>query len=255
VPAIVSLLVGTSYAAIILVADDFSGSSATNLVGTNVDTFDAAIALSGGSGTWTGVFNNLKADGSVSGNNGKSNYIDLGSYINDHKGAADGIFSLTATMASTGSIHLGFSNKTNFSDTTTTDVHMLGGVEFADNDNAINMFAGPGAGDSYISVATVAAAATPVTLTVTLDLTSSFYDGSTKFGKVTWTEAVLGEVGSTTFNSDQNFRAIQIMGSITGKLDGDFDNLTLSQIPEPRSSLLGALGILLLLRRRRRHDS
>jgi hypothetical protein len=47
------------------------------------------------------------------------------------------------------------------------------------------------------------------TLTVSLDVNpAGGWDGTTNFGTVTWFDSVLGVIGSSTYTSDENFRAI-----------------------------------------------
>ena len=89
-----------------IISESFGGLSSSDLSTDTADSFASAITTAGGSSTW-GANTNIKADGSysISASNGgpaagdyASAYLNLGSYINDRKGAADGLFTLQLTM-------------------------------------------------------------------------------------------------------------------------------------------------------------
>jgi hypothetical protein len=93
----------------------------------------------------------------------------------------------------------------------------------------------------------------PRTLTVTLDLTG--YNGTSNFGKVTWSDSQLGVIGSYTYTVARNFGSILITGAggATAPSTGTISNLTLSQsIPEPATMGLLLLGSVMGLRCRRK---
>jgi hypothetical protein len=158
----------------------------------------------------------------------------MGSYINDTKGTADGLFELTMTISETTGawISLGFGQE----NTPSTDRDMTGGtvvspaptlqtnglgtIVYRDALNELDMFGGLGSANPVDGPDNNTGART---LTVTLDLTPA---GGT-FGKVTWSDSVLGVLGSYTFPGARNFGSILITGAAT--VTGTISNLTLSQ--------------------------
>lgn len=71
-------------------AEDFRGLAENILNDTTAFHFSSDIETAGRSSTWLADAG-FKADGSIT-ERRKSAYLDLGSYINDAKGAANGIF-------------------------------------------------------------------------------------------------------------------------------------------------------------------
>ena len=107
--AAASLFLATAPAhAAVIVAEDFGGSGGA-LTGTTANTFASGITAAGGSSTWVADPGFLD-DGSVSVSR-RAAYLNLGSYINDAKGTANGKFDLTMTISETTGawISLGFS--------------------------------------------------------------------------------------------------------------------------------------------------
>jgi hypothetical protein len=69
----------------------------------------------------------------------------------------------------------------------------------------------------------------PRAVTIALDLTpSGGYNGSTHFGTVTWSDSVLGIIGSFTYTSARDFGSIFISGA--NPFTGAISNLTLEQV-------------------------
>jgi hypothetical protein len=66
------------------------------------------------------------------------------------------------------------------------------------------------------------------TVTVTLDFTPAAYNGTNNFGKVTWSDSVLGALTNYTYTSAQNFRSILI--SVSASSAGTISALTLTQV-------------------------
>ena len=67
------------------------------------------------------------------------------------------------------------------------------------------------------------------TLTVSLDFTpTGGYNGTSNFGRVTWSDSVLGTLTNYTYTSAQNFRSILISDSASSS--GTISGLTLTQV-------------------------
>lgn len=249
-------------AATVIISENFGGASTANLAGTSADTFDSAITTAGGSSAWGGSAN-IKANGDAYGNNAKVVFLNLGTYINDTKGSSNGLFDFTATIGlhtdstlrkGSGFNFISFHNTASpASGVNTSTVGSIGARALG---NQVAYAFQNSMADATIVDTTSGAH----TVTISLDLTSSFYNGTTQFGKITLTDSVAGVLGSTVLTSDQSFSAISIMadGSLTSSRTGtQFSALTLTQstaVPEPSTALLGGLGVLLLLLYRRRCD-
>ena len=246
-------------AATLLVAENFGGDGTSDLAGTTADTYDAGLTASGGSSAWGGD-GNIENDGTTNGNNAKVIYLSLGSYIDDSKGDADAIFELTVTSnanpntgSQSGIGFLSFSNIAMPGSGTTTHTIASVGSNFA------GTTVGYGFGDIDINGVTTTSTGNPHTLTIGLDLTSTYYDGSTQFGQITLSDSVEGELATTILTSDTSFSSISFVLSLnTQRARLQFSNLTLTQaeaqtqIPEPTATaIFGACGLLLLLRRSR----
>jgi hypothetical protein len=217
----------------------------------------------------------FRADGSVVGTGsaaqrGGSAYLNLGTYINDAKGTANGKFVLTATISSvTGGswLALGFATQTapntlrNFTNASSGGTASTQGYA-----NMVYRVSGDidqfrGLGNLNPVAADDVTFSSARTLTITLDFTPlGGYNGTSNFGTATFgANTGVGdtyeEFGSSVFSANASIGSLLLSwagsstdGNVTG---GGFSNLTLSQIPEPSAALLGSLGLLALLRRRR----
>ena len=246
--------------AITLVSHDFGGLSSTDLSGQTADAFAAAITTAGGSSTWTGG-DRFKADGSVADTGSgtrQSASLNLGSFINGQRGNSDAIFILSVTMAQpTGSnwISSGLStlntpstghDMTGSSNTgaVTTYLYRIGASA------QLDMRDGLGTDGVIVGSNGVSTAGGVQTLTVTLDLRN--WNGTDNWGTVTYTATGFTTPESYTSNlaaTNSSFGAILLTTAPSAA--GSISNVTLSQIPEPTTALLGGLGLLALLRRRR----
>jgi len=262
------LALSASANAAVIVSENFGGLDANNLSGTSADTFSSAIVTAGGSATW--VANSaFKADGGLTIYRGSA-YLNLGSYINDAKGASNGIFILQATIAlpiqngsepgfatigfaqeNTPNTGKGFNNQGSGSAST----NGLGTLIYRTN-GIIDGFGGP----SSTNIVNGPTGNTgDVTMRITLNLSS--HNGVNDFGTVyfatnTGVDGAFVELDPYVFNADRNFGSILLSGftsqaSSSNTITSSFSDLTLSQIPEPAAALLGSLGMLLLFRRRR----
>jgi MYXO-CTERM domain-containing protein len=236
---------GTAAAATVIVAENFGGLSTTNLAGTTADTFSSAIVTAGGSATWAG-HEQFKADGSVAGTIAGSAYLNLGSYINATKGQTNGLFELTATISPvTGTwLTVGFSSSS-APGTGNTFINGggLGTMAYRANGD-IDQWAGSGS-SNQVAADDITFSGNR-TLTITLDLRN--HNGTSNFGSVSFSDSVAGVFGSFNYTSNQNFNSILLSTATT---QGTYSDLTLTQVPEPGAALLGGLGLLALLRRRR----
>lgn len=237
--------IGQTQAAV-LITENFGGSGSA-LSGTSADSFDTAIVTAGGSATWNAnaIFTD---DGAVANTAIAGASLSLGSYIDDAKGTATGKFDLTITVSETTGtwISLGFSRELAPTVQFTSDSgDGLATIIYRDNGN-FDMFAGIKTAGSVDGGETVYTG--DRTLTVSLDFTpAGGYNGTSNFGTVTWSDNVAGELGSFAL-PEESFASILISASNTS---GTISGLSLTQIPEPSAALLGGLGSLLLLRRRR----
>jgi hypothetical protein len=232
------------------------------LNGTTADTFDAGITAAGGSSTW-----NADAAGKFFDNgtfNGSRNaaYLNLGSYINNAKGQANGLFDLTMDISpTTGSwISLGFSTLN--TPAITFDMTGANGIATiiyrpTNQPLELDMFGGVGSANAIDGPTTSGGTRT---VTVRLDLTPlGGYNGINNFGTAYFYDSVLGNLGSLgdtpsklsfTYTTPQNFGSILISGGAS--TTGTFDNLLFTQVPEPCTAVLVGLGGFALIFRRRR---
>ena len=227
-----------------IVAENFGGTGAA-LNGKTADTFAAAVTAAGGSGTW-GAGAAFLDNGTVSVDAlQNSAYLNLGSYINNTKGTASGMFDLTMTISpTTGSwISLGFATQNNpntaknFTDTgsgaagTTTGIGTIlyRATDAAPTADALACFGGTGNANGLGNITDITGNRT---LTVTLDLTpAGGYNGTSNFGRVTWSDSVLGTLTNYTYTSARDFRSILI--SEANSSGGAVSGLTLTQILPP----------------------
>ena len=248
-------LVGPLSAAV-LFQDDFSGSGSTNLNGTTPD-------ITQGTTTWV-ADTEYKADGTgtatATTNTSIRAYLTLGNLIDDNRGNANALYTLSATfnVTSTGTATIwhafGFWDENapteNFGSTPSDGTAWM--LRRANAD--IQTFLGPRTSGGLTETgASPDDVAGTVDLQVVLDLTD--WNGATNWGSVTYYGKLSsastynliasGELGST----NSTFRAVGIGG---GEAAGNFDFFQLSQIPEPSSiGMLGFAGAALLMRRRR----
>jgi hypothetical protein len=226
------VLTAASANAVVIVAENFGGDGSGVLNGTPADTFSPAITAAGGSATW--VANSGFLDNGAVNVNKKAAYLNMGSYINNAKGTAKGLFTLTMTMTQpTGTwISLGFGQENtpntekDFTNTGTgtATTYGLGTILYRSPTGTppgeLKMYGGPGSGNAVTYVGSYTGTRT---LTVTLDLTPA---GGT-YGKVTWSDSVLGVIGSYTYTAARTFNSILITVAATSA--GTISNLTLSQ--------------------------
>jgi len=211
----------------VIVAEDFVDA----LNATTAETFDAAIVTAGGSATWVAGTDFLD-NGVVTDNSTKSAaYLGLGSYINDTKGTAAGMFDLTMTISETTSAWLSLGFATSNTPGTGGDFTGLSGMGtiIYRASGELDMWAGPGT--SFGGTDGPDGNSGARTMTVTLDLTS--HDGLTDFGTVSWSDSSLGSLGSVPYTSDVDFGSILISESASG---GTISALTLTQIGESGSA-------------------
>ena len=251
-----------SAANVTVLSEAFGGLSGSNLAGTTADTFDSAITTAGGSSNWVANAA-FKADGSVASNSGSA-YLNLGNYINNLKGTADGKFILTATIGQpSGSfwISVGFSAANLSTDQSATNfVGAFTGVA-----TAVNRVTGA-TGNEYFGKGITAATTNPdagifsgaVTFTTTLDFTTAGgYNGTSNFGTATFTNSFNSVVGSYTYTTNQTFTGLGFTASSTsGTISAlSLVQVTASAVPEPATYAawmgLGLLGVAACRRFRR----
>lgn len=248
-----ALGVATSGTADTVIVQETFGGTGVALNGTSAEIFDADITTAGGSGTWAASTTFLD-NGLVNGVAGNSSaYLNLGSYINDTKGTSEGIFELTMTVGDvTGTSNAWFSLGFSATTSPSTSNHFLDAVNFSTgtvilrerSSGELDFWAGTGNANASQGPTGASGART---LTVTVDL--STHNGITDFGSVTWSDSVLGVVGSHSYGADTDFTSILL--SEPGTTTATLSNLTLTQVPEPGSLALLGLGGLMIARRRR----
>lgn len=233
-------LSATSTEAGIIVQDDFSGTG-NALNGTSADVFTAI-----GTGQWVANANFFD-NGTFASQAGEftSAYISLGEYINNTKGNADGKFELTATIQRTGGrwFSVGFSSR----NTPSANYHFLNynnntGTIIQRSSNALDVFTYGNANGADFTGYSGAR-----TVTIALDLTD--WDGISNFGSATYSDSVGGVLTTYEYTSDTDFESLFFTGPASAS--ATFDDLTLTQIPEPGSLALLGLGGLMIARRRR----
>jgi hypothetical protein len=240
-------LVGTSSGAV-LFYDDFSGLAATTLHGTTPDTTQSSI-------TWT-ADSDFKANGSVANGTAGVAFLNIGTLINGNRGNADAIYTLETRF--------------DVGNSSATDWFGVGFVMSPDAGNLGTIFSNAGnAGMSWLlhrengSISTFTSTASNAVVNATLgqvildvrmiyDLTD--WNGSSNYGSMTIeaksslssTYTALRTITLTSTTSN-----LQAFGYSNNQAPATIDYVQLSQTPEPSSALLGGLGFLLLLRRRR----
>ncbi len=218
-----------------LISEPFSG-PATSLNGKAADVFSPAITSSGGSTAWIASSAFLQ-NGSINGGTASA-YLNIGNYLNNTKGTPDGKFALTITLSEvTGTwISLGFAaeNNPNIQNNFTS----AGSVTGSTTGVATIIYRGQNASPAgeldmfgYLNQNPVEGPDGNTgtrTLTVSLDLTpGGGYNGSSNFGTATWSDSVLGVIGSFTYSTNRSFGSILISG--TSPFAGTVSRLTLTQ--------------------------
>ncbi|MCX6925179.1 MAG: hypothetical protein NT154_18495, partial [Verrucomicrobia bacterium] len=234
--AMAVLLPAVSANAGVIVAENFGGNGSGGLSGTAADRFSPGITAAGGSATWV-ANSGFKDNGSVNNVSRRAAYLNMGSYINNAKGTAKGLFQLSMTMSETTGtwISLGFGQE----NTPSTDKDFTGAssvspapaqattglgtiiyrAQTSPTGGELDMYGGGGSANAVDGPDFKTGNRM---LTVTLDLTPA---GGT-YGKVTWSDSVLGVLGSYTYTAAKNFGSILITATATGTIS----NLTLSQV-------------------------
>ena len=253
--ASLALAASTVYALPRVLVEENFGAGALN--GQTADTFSPAITSAGGSGTWAAGAT-FAADGVVTAADGNSGaYLNLGSYINSAKGTADGKFELTMTISpTTGAwIALGFTTQNtpsitkNFTSTgsgvaTTGVATIIRRSTTGTTANRLDGYAGPNNTNSSTGTAQTGSR----TLTVALDFTPlGGYNGTTNFGRVTFSDSVAGSIGSFTYTTNNAFGAIFISeADVTSGTEsgGTISALSLSQAADTIPPTLAGTGFV-----------
>jgi len=244
---------------IVIVSHNFGGDGTGTLDGNTADTFAAGIGIAGGSNTWSAGANYLD-DGHVlqqaSGRVDQSAFLNMGSYINDSRGTTNGLFTLSVTMTqpdggSWAGLTFFESNTPDINDQFTNSASQgMGTIIWRSNSN-VDGFPGPGTANGA-AIDTVSNVTGTQTLTIVLDLTpDGGWNGTDNFGTVTFFSGST-DMGSFTHGQLRDFGAIGMTTAGLGpSAETTFSDFSLTQIPEPSTALLGGLGLLALLRRRR----
>ena len=177
--------------------------------------------------------------------NNNTTWIDIGSFINNAKGQADGIFSVSASFSgapTSGSwFSLGF--YTEPSAVSAGNANLEAGILFRNNGD----LEGWSAQEGGIVAADFTSGIDTDTIHVELDL--STWDNSTDFGTITF--SAQGASATHNLTSDFDWGAV---GFVTSKnVLGSIENFEFSQIPEPSTYgiMVLASSLLFVIRRRR----
>jgi hypothetical protein len=165
-------------------------------------------------------------------------YLNLGSYINDAKGTAAGKFELTMTIGPTTGAWLSLGFAAENTPNTLKDFTNTGSGTAATTGLATIIYRATGAVgelDMFGGTTLTNALDGPDgntgfrTLTVTLNLTpAGGYNGTSNFGTVTWSDSVLGTLGSYTYTTTRTFGSILITESASSS--GTISALSLTQV-------------------------
>jgi hypothetical protein len=257
-------------ASVVIVSESFTGTGV--LHATAADSFSAAVAASGGSGVWA-AGSAFSKDGTVAAVDGNSSaYLNLGSYINDSKGTAQGWYRLSASIsATTGAwISVGFSvqntpsTERNFTNTPAGTPRSDGAATMirrsvtANPANEVDAFRLNDAGTGQTQLDGPDGLLGTRVLTIELDLTpAGGYNGVNNFGTARFHDVGFNPTVpflAYTYTSNVSFGAIflseadQATGPESG---GTISALTLVQVPEPSGAALVAVALALMPRRRR----
>ncbi|MGC4017005.1 MAG: hypothetical protein QM755_21195 [Luteolibacter sp.] len=240
----------------VIVADDFSGSSSTNLSGLTTDV---------GGKTWTAdaLF---KADGSyTTGSNvDRGAALDLGAtFFADQFAAGNNTIILTVTFGASGNAnsfaYAGFTTDSWTAATTTAVASefnvgaraqsqgVILGLEY-DTIGAVSssLHQDNTAGDSGTDIRTALSSTLASTYTMTITADGSGFANST---------VTLSDGTNTASITGYNANALRTLylgvEATTGTSSANFDSIQLQAIPEPSAAVLGGLGLLVLARRRR----
>jgi hypothetical protein len=235
----------------ILLSDDFSGLASAGLNGTTPD-------ITVGSTTWV-ADTQYGADGSALATTTRRAYLTLGSLIDDNRGNAGAIYTLSATLnVSSGTTTrweaIGFWDEdapaNNFASTPSDGTAWM----LRRDNSQIRVFRGPRTASGLTeSTASPNNVVGTVDFRISLDL--SDWNGTSNFGSVLYeaklsadslfTEIASGELDAT----NSTFRSVGLGG---GDANAQISSFELSQIPEPSSlGLLGLAGAISLMRRKR----
>jgi hypothetical protein len=240
----------------LLVSESFGGLATDELNGTAADTFSSAITTAGGSSTWATPAG-YKADGSIGGNGAA--ILDLGSYVNDTKGQANGLFTLSVIMDVPASpmswVSYGFLIDTATTGSNFTSINSAASIIYRNGSGGIDGFAGLKTNGS-VDGSSASPSATGQVLTSVLDLTpGGGYNGTTNHGTVSFyvgDDSVGNLIGSAQIGASMDFAKLALTS--TGGGTGQVSYLELSQVPEPSAFglLAGCFGFAWVMLRRRR---
>jgi len=222
-----------------IVSHDFGGDGTGTLNGNTADTFAAGITTAGGSNIWEAGAN-FRDDGHLpqqaSGRIDQSAFLNMGSYINDSRGTANGLFTLSVTMTQT--VGGSWAGVTFFeSNTPDTGNHFVnnGGMgtiiyRSRENDN-LSAFGGPGSNNGSGNLTVTG----DQTLTMVLDLTpAGGYNGEDNFGTITFFNGATQVGSSFTHTQLRDFGAIGLTtAGLNPSAETTFSDFSFTQISEP----------------------
>jgi hypothetical protein len=226
-----------AHSATIIYQDDFSGAN-------NADLFGTAPDIRPGTETWSGSTLAFDADGSVDSTAGE-----FGAWL-PFTPATGNIYQLSGTINVTAGnwISLGFTENNPNNNFNHGSAQGYGNV-IVEISGATQFFVGEGLEGQTKTAGIVGVSAISIILNAT-NANSALWtmayslNGTQRVAPTTVLQGAYPDIG--------NFDTIRFVGfSSEVNTAGQIDNFSLSIIPEPSSALLGALGMLCLLRRRR----
>jgi len=222
----------------IIYADDFSGSAATNLNGLAPDVRSGTDGGSS-SATWTADTIGFKANGSVTGQTGNTRYAYLPFTPDTGK-----VYTLTVDLdpvdtTSGNWLAAGFTS----SPTTSSSSFSANApwVIYRQNGSGNAFESSTTSFDSGAAFGTAGSVSDPITLTLTLNTTTTLWTATYSAFDLT-TATSLGS-GSTTYASNPSITGV-FLGSLA--TSGTVDNFQLSVTAVPEPSAFALLGIVLL---------
>lgn len=260
--ALVALAAPAADASLVLYSSSFAGSSGTNLNGTAVTTSGATGAQhtqygTSASATWSattnfkanGSFDHTTTSGTTQSFSGTLAFTPQNGYVYQLTMTTDVDFTPSKQV---GWFASGFFENLGYTGAATTaaggaNVWMLTrpgdtAVGFLDQVAHYNVNAGTGS-QTFDPLAEDTSA--PSTVTIVLDTTGGTGNWSAQYYVGNTLAASVADLGAVTINS------VGIAANLREDNPGRFQTFELSVIPEPSATLLGGLGFLALLRRRR----
>lgn len=237
-----ALLSGPIHGATVLYSDNFSGDGTANLNGTTPGTTI-------GTNTWS-ANTNIKDNGSVA--SVTTNSDRAAGLAFTPTPTVGNVYTLSVTLAApTGGrtasspwFAFGFTDALNtgsIPDATFTSWMLWRTDDAGTTSGDINLFLGLGTGNGFAGNPVAAAVTGTQTLSIVLDTTATLWS-------VEWFQGA-SSLGTMDYTANPTINNLFIASNAGAGFD--LDSMSLTVVPEPSAALLGGLGMLAMLRRRR----